>query len=153
MWSQTADNESEVDYWNQSDFNIVILDYSIFKSLRTCSELNFYLNDDIFFDNEDIFKYSLKMWKNIKHRYSTIVLMTKNILSISASDIDVEWIFNTACDVCYYCWNCLNSDTIEMIMLMKWYKKLELWKFEKNSDSSNEKKKTEAETDEVWIDE
>ena len=87
--------------------------------MRTCSELNFYLNNDIFFDDEDIFKYSLKMWKNIEHRYSIIVLMTKNILSISAFDIDVEWIFNTVCDVCHYHQNCFNSDTIEMIMLMK----------------------------------
>ena len=121
--------------------------------MRTCSELNSYLNDDIFFDDEDILKYSLKMWKNIEHKYFTIALITKNILSISASDVDVKWIFNTAHDVCHYYWNCLNSDTIKMIMLMKWYEKLELWKFRKNSDSSNKKKRTEAETDEVWIDE
>ena len=121
--------------------------------MRTYSELNSYLNDDIFFDDEDIFKYSLKMWKNIEYRYSIIALMTKNILSISASDVDVEQIFNTACDICHYYWNCLNSDTIEMIMLMKWYEKLELWKFEKNSDSFNEKKKMKAETNEIWIDE
>ena len=87
--------------------------------MRTCSELNSYLNDDIFFDDEDILKYSLKMWKNIKHKYSIIALIIKNILSISASDIDVEQIFNTTCDVCHYHQNCLNSDTIKMIMLMK----------------------------------
>ena len=120
--------------------------------MRTCSELNFYLNNDIFFDDEDIFKYSLKMWKNIEHKYSTIVLMTKNILSISAFDIDVEQIFNTAHDICHYCQNHFNSDIIKMIMLMKWYKKFELWKFEKNSDSSNKKKKIEAEINKVWID-
>ena len=79
--------------------------------------------------------------------------MTKNILSISASDVNVEWIFNTVYDVCHYHWNYFNSDTIEIIMLMKWYEKLELWKSEKNSDLSNKKKRTEAETDEIWIDE
>ena len=94
-----------------------------------------------FFNDEDIFKYSLKMWKNIEHKYSIIILMTKNILLISAFDVDIEWIFNTAHDICHYHQNHLNSDTIKMIMLMKWYEKLELWKFEKNSDSSNEKKK------------
>ena len=73
--------------------------------------------------------------------------MTKNILSISASDVDVERIFNTACDVCHYCQNHLNLDTIEMIMLVKWYEKLELTE---NSDSSNEEK---TETDELPIDE
>ena len=108
--------------------------------MRTYSELNSYLNDDIFFDDEDIFKYSLKMWKNIEYRYSIIALMTKNILSISTFDVNVEWIFNTAYDICHYCWNCLNSDTIEMIMLMKWYEKFKLWKFEKNFDLFNEKK-------------
>ena len=87
--------------------------------MRTCSELNSYLNDEILFDDEDILKYSLKMWKNIEHRYFTIALMTKNILSISTFDIDVEWIFNTAHDIYYYCWNYFNSDTIEIIMLMK----------------------------------
>ena len=121
--------------------------------MRTCSELNSYLNDDIFFDDEDILKYSLKMWKNIKHKYSIIALIIKNILSISASDIDVEQIFNTTCDVCHYHQNCLNSDTIKIIILMKWYEKFRLWKFRKNSDSSNKKKRTEAETNEVWIDE
>ena len=149
MWSQTADNKLEADYQNQNDFNIIIFNHFTSKSLKTYSELNSYLNDDIFFNDEDILKYSLKMWKNIEHKYFIIALMTKNILSISASDVDVEWIFNTAHDVCHYHWNCLNSDTIEMIMLMKWYEKLRLWKFEKNSDSSNEKKKQEAETDEV----
>ena len=121
--------------------------------MRIHSELNFYLNDDIFFDDEDILKYFLKMWKNIEYRYFIITLMTKNILLISASDVDVEWIFNTAHDVCHYCWNYLNSDTIEMIMLMKWYEKFRLWKFRENSDSSNKKKRTETETDEVWINE
>ena len=78
--------------------------------------------------------------------------MTKNILSISASDVDVEWVFNTAHDACHYHWNCLNSETIEMIMLVKWYKKLELWTSEKNLDSSNEKKKI-TETHELLMNE
>ena len=119
MWSQTADNKSEADHWDQSDFNIIILSHFTSKLLRTYSKLNSYLNNDIFFDNEDILKYSLKMWKNIKHKYSIIALMTKNILLISVSDVDVEQIFNTACNVCYYHQNYFNSDTIKMIMLMK----------------------------------
>ena len=45
--------------------------------------------------------------------------MTKDILSISASDVDVEQLFNTARDVCHYCQNHLNADTIEIIMLLK----------------------------------
>ena len=50
----------------------------------------------------------------------------KNILSISAFNVDVEWLFNTAKDVCYYYWNYLNVDTIKIIMLLKWYEKLKL---------------------------
>ena len=79
--------------------------------------------------------------------------MTHNFLTILTNNIDVEYLFNSSWDVCHYCWNCLNSNTIEMIMLIKWYEKLELWKFEKNSNSSNKKKKTETKTDEIWIDE
>ena len=67
-----------------------------------------------FFDDEDIFKYFLKMWKNIKYKYFIIALMTKNILSISTFDVDVEWIFNIACDICHYYQNHFNSDTIKI---------------------------------------
>ena len=77
--------------------------------------------------------------------------MIKNILSISASNIDVEWIFNTTSDTCYYHQNCLNLDTIEMIMLVKWYEKLEVWIFEKNLDSSNKKKRRVAELNKLSI--
>ena len=43
----------------------------------------------------------------------------KNIFSISAFNIDVEQFFNTARNVCHYHQNCLNADTIEIIMLLK----------------------------------
>ena len=43
----------------------------------------------------------------------------KNIFSISAFNIDVEWFFNTARNVCHYYWNCLNADTIKIIILLK----------------------------------
>ena len=69
---------------------------------------------------------SLKLWKKINKKYSTIVQMTKNILSISTFDIDIEQFFNTARDVCHYCHNHLNTDIIEIIMLLKWYEKLKL---------------------------
>ena len=84
------------------------------------------MNDEILFNNKDIFKYSLKMWKNIKYKYFTITLITKNILSILIFNINIEQIFNTAHNICYYCQNHLNLDIIKMIMLVKWYKKLEL---------------------------
>jgi hypothetical protein len=77
------------------------------------------LDDNILFEDKEILEYSLEIWKKIKHSYPTVALMTKNILSIPASDVGVKQLFNTACDICYYCQNCLNSDTIEMIMLVK----------------------------------
>ena len=64
--------------------------------------------------------------------------MTKNILSISASDVDVEQLFNTARDVCHYCWNCLNADIIEIIMLLKWYEKLKLAIVEQNLSQNSD---------------
>jgi len=65
-----------------------------------------------------------------------IIMMTKNILSISASDVDIEQLFNTVWNTCHYHWNCLNANTIKIIMLIKWYEKLEFWTSENESDSS-----------------
>ena len=45
--------------------------------------------------------------------------MTKNILSISAFDVNVEQFFNTVKNICYYCQNYLNADTIKIIILLK----------------------------------
>ena len=64
--------------------------------------------------------------------------MTKNILLISASDIDVEWFFNIAKNVCHYYWNYLNADTIEIIILLKWYKKLRLAIAEQNLSQNSD---------------
>ena len=74
----------------------------IFKSLKTHSKLNSYLNNEILFNNEDILKYSLKIWKNIEYKYPTITLMAKNILLIPVFNIGVKRIFNTIHNVCHY---------------------------------------------------
>ena len=57
--------------------------------------------------------------------------MTKDILSIPIFNINIERLFNTIRDVYYYYRNRLNGDTIEIIILVKWYKKLELLNFKK----------------------
>ena len=62
--------------------------------------------------------------------------MTKNIFLISVSDIDIKCLFNTAQNTCHYHQNHLNVNTIKIIMLIKWYKKLELWTSEDKSDLS-----------------
>ena len=78
------------------------------------------------------------MWKKINKKYFTIAQITKNILSISAFDIDIEWLFNTARDVCHYHQNHLNADTIEIIMLLKWYEKLKLATAEQNLSQNSD---------------
>ncbi len=45
----------------------------------------------------------------------------KDIFAISAADIEVECLFNITQDVITYCWNWLNSDIIENIMLIKYH--------------------------------
>ena len=64
--------------------------------------------------------------------------MIKNILSISAFNIDIKQLFNTARDVCHYHQNHLNADTIKIIMLLKWYKKLKLATAEQNSSQNSD---------------
>ena len=77
---------------------------------------NYFKNFVFSVENDENF---LELWKKINKKYSIIVQITKNIFSIFTSDIDVEWFFNTARDVCHYCQNCLNADIIEIIMLLK----------------------------------
>ncbi len=45
----------------------------------------------------------------------------KDILAISAADIEVKCLFNMTWNVVTYCQNWLNSDTIENIMLIKYH--------------------------------
>ena len=96
---------------------------------------NYLKNSVLLIENDESF---FELWKKIKKKYFTIAQMTKNILSISASDVDVEWLFNTARDVCYYYWNYLNADTIEIIMLLKWYEKLKLATTEQNLSQNSD---------------
>lgn len=100
--------------------------------VRTRSELDRYLVDDFGFDNEELLHSPLEMWKSIEPKYPTVAKMAKDILSIPASGVGVERLFNTARDVCTYRRNRLNSTTIEIIMLIKWYEKLGIPSVEKS---------------------
>ena len=33
-------------------------------------------------------------------------------MSISASEVEIEQLFNSCCDICYHCWGSLNPSTI-----------------------------------------
>jgi len=63
----------------------------------------------------------LDYWKLMKNLKSAMTQFIKDILAISAADIEVKCLFNTAQDVITYCWNWLNSDTIKNIMLIKYH--------------------------------
>ena len=69
--------------------------------------------------------------------------MIKDIFLISASDVNVEQLFNTAWDVCHYHQNHLNVNTIEIIMLVKWYEKLRFLTL-KQELSQNSDQETDA---------
>ena len=45
----------------------------------------------------------------------------KNVLAISAAGVGVKQLFSMIKNVIIYHWNCLNSDIIEQIMLVKYY--------------------------------
>jgi len=56
--------------------------------------------------------------KNLK---SAMTQFAKDIFVISTVDIEVKCLFNMTQDVITYCWNWLNSDIIENIMLIKYH--------------------------------
>ncbi len=116
-------------------FSLGNIEWSESKT-RSHFKIENYLKNSVFSvkNNES----SLELWKKINKRYSTVAQMTKDILSISASDVDVEQLFNTARDVCHYHQNHLNADTIEIIMLLKWYEKLKLATAEQNSSQNSD---------------
>lgn len=43
--------------------------------------------------------------------------MARDFLSIITTDIDVEWLFNSAQDIYYFCWGQLDKNTIFTLML------------------------------------
>ena len=91
------------------------------------------------------------MWKKIELKYPTVARVAKDILSIPASGVGVERLFNTARDVCFYRRNRLNPTTIEMIMQLKWYEKLGLASYDEKLDASRQDEPQGAE--EPWVDE
>ncbi len=63
----------------------------------------------------------LDYWKLMKNLKSAMTQFAKNILAISAADVEVKCLFNMTWDIITYCWNWLNSDIIENIMLIKYH--------------------------------
>jgi len=119
---QSKSHATDADHKSKT-FSLENIEWSEFKT-RSHFKIENYFKNSVFFIKND--ESSLELWKKINKKYFIIVQMTKNILSVSASDIDVEQLFNTARDIYHYYQNYLNADTIEIIMLLKWYEKLKL---------------------------
>ena len=104
-------------------FNFENIEQSEFKT-KSHSEIKNYFKNSVFsIENNKSF---FKLWKKINKKYFIIVQMIKNIFSIFTFDVDIKQLFNTARNVCHYHQNCLNANTIEIIILLKWYEKLKL---------------------------
>ena len=82
-----------------------------------------------FFDKIEDIEKELKKNKQEKTELLQTLAVTKKKLMIyyeKTSDVDIEQFFNIARNVCHYHQNHLNADTIEIIILLKWYEKLKL---------------------------
>lgn len=88
------------------------------------------------------------MWKKIEPKYPTVAKMAKDILSIPASGVGVEQLFDTARDVLdSYHRNYPNLTTIEMVVMLKWNEKLGLPSSDEASDLFG---KEGSQMDEQW---
>ena len=97
-------------------FSLENIEWSESKTRSHFKIENYLKNFVLFVKNDESF---LELWKKINKKYFTVAQMIKNILSISASDVDVEQLFNTARDIYHYHQNHLNADTIKIIILLK----------------------------------
>jgi hypothetical protein len=72
----------------------------------------------------------IEYWKSQKTQYSFFVKMTKDVLAISCSNVEVKRFFNLAKDVIIYKIKRLNFQTIETMMIIKYN-----LNYEKSNDS------------------
>ena len=61
----------------------------------------------------------LKCWQFLESQYSTVTQITKNILAILLTEIEVEQMFNLKQDICNYQQDYLHEKTIKKIMIVK----------------------------------
>ncbi len=62
----------------------------------------------------------IEYWKNQKTQYSLFVRMTKDVLAIFCSNVEVKRLFNFARNVIIYKRKRLNFQTIEIVMMIKY---------------------------------
>ncbi len=63
-------------------------------------------------------------WRDNVSNYSRLTQMTKKILSCSIFSVDIEWIFSLARRVYRWDWSQMTSESVEQIMLFKYYNRI-----------------------------
>ncbi len=84
------------------------------------SEDDRYLCTDVIVEKFSTWKY----WRNNVSNYSRLTQMTKNVLSYSIFFIDIEWTFSLARRVCQWNQSQMTSESVEQIMLLKYYNRI-----------------------------
>jgi hypothetical protein len=66
----------------------------------------------------------LKCWKILEAEYPTVAQMARDVLAIPATGVGVERLFNVGRDTCHYRRNRLDGNTIQMIMVIKYFERI-----------------------------
>ncbi len=81
------------------------------------SEDDWYFHTDAIVEKFSTWKY----WRDNVSNYSRLTQMTKNVLSCSIFFINIEWTFSLARRVCWWNQSQITSESVEQIMLLKYY--------------------------------
>ncbi len=84
------------------------------------SEDDRYLRTDAIVKKFSTWKY----WRDNISNYSRLTQMTKNVLSCSIFSVDIEWTFSLARRVCWWNRSQMTSESVEQIMLLKYYNRI-----------------------------
>ncbi len=84
------------------------------------SEDDQYLCTDVIVKKFSTWKY----WRDNVLNYSRLTQMIKNVFSCSIFSVDIEWTFSLARRVCQWDWSQMTSESIEQIMLLKYYNRI-----------------------------
>ena len=143
QYESTIESESFI-FANSIVENFVLLNRrnKMFRIQRTTVNVNEakkYLQNSVIANFE---KTSLKqIWKiQLKNRYSTLNRMTKNVLSISADDVEIKKLFNQIRNIIYYRRTRLHAITIEKLMMLRMHTEKNMNVSFDNDDDDNDVK-------------
>jgi len=84
------------------------------------NEDDWYLRTDAIVEKFSTWKY----WRDNVSNYSRLTQITKNVLSCSIFSVDIEWIFSLARRVSWWNRSQMTSESVEQIMLLKYYNRI-----------------------------